>query len=172
MQVHVCAKSQVHRTIKRHNATHLVSILDPGEHLFITERINSIPRIHLYFEDVLVETTEGYGNYPKKEHIQRVLDFTKDLLDDSIVVVHCFAGVSRSTAAALAILTQHHLNQGFGGEGSIKMAVRQLLEVRPQARPNTLIAKYSDDILGLNGMLFEASEKIRGKLITLNKKEE
>ena len=55
-------------------------------------------------------------------------------------VVHCWAGVSRSTAAALALL---YLETGSEAE-----AARKLREVRPQALPNLRFVRCFDRILG------------------------
>jgi predicted protein tyrosine phosphatase len=55
-------------------------------------------------------------------------------------VVHCWAGVSRSTAAALALL---YLETGSEAE-----AARRLREVRPQALPNLRFVRCFDRILG------------------------
>lgn len=146
--VFVGSKNQAAKLVKKHNATHWVSLLDLGDRQFLPPNLNSVKKLWLNFEDVLKDTDQGA---PTKDHVQCILDFTKNV-DHGVIVVNCFAGVSRSTAAALAILFQHHK--------CIDTSVQKLLDVRPQACPNPLISKYADDILGCGGRLFEASETI------------
>jgi len=153
INVFVGSKNQAVRLVKRHNATHWISLLDLGDRQFLPPGMNDVNRLWLNFEDVLKPTDYGA---PTKDHVQKILDFTKDITD-GVVVVNCFAGVSRSTAAALAILHQHHR--------CIDTSISKLLEVRPQACPNPIISKYADDILGCNGQLFEASETVAKKKI-------
>ena len=45
--------------------------------------------------------------HPLREHVIEVLEFTKDLTDDDKVLVHCFAGISRSITFAIGIYIQH-----------------------------------------------------------------
>ncbi len=60
-------------------------------------------------------------------------------------LVHCQAGISRSTAVACGILCQH----GF----SPSEAVQYVRSIRPQAKPNQHVLKLFDEILGLEGKL-------------------
>jgi predicted protein tyrosine phosphatase len=83
------------------------------------------------------------------EQIQDILDFTGHLIKASKLLVHCHAGISRSTAVACGILCQHGL--------APNEAVRYVLEIRPQAYPNTHIVALFDDILQLDGQLNQAS---------------
>jgi len=67
--------------------------------------------------------------------------------------VHCYAGISRSTAAALAILCQ--FNPGRELE-----AAQALRRAAPHARPNHCIIAIADQIMGLDGRLEGAVEAI------------
>lgn len=155
-KVFVGSKNQAARLVKRHNATHWISLLDRGDRQFFPPGMNDVNRLWLNFEDVLKPTDYGA---PTRDHVQTILDFTKDLTD-GVVVVNCFAGVSRSTAAALAILFQHHR--------CVDTAVAELLGVRPYACPNPVISKYADDILGCNGRLFDAAENMsKSRILTI-----
>lgn len=82
---------------------------------------------------------------PTKEQIDAILDFTKDLTDDDNVLVHCHAGVSRSTAMAIGICIQHGMTH--------VEAFEHIEKVRGCLYPNTLILKYIDDFFQLDGAL-------------------
>jgi predicted protein tyrosine phosphatase len=78
---------------------------------------------------------------PEVRDARRVVAFwRRTRREASGYVVHCWAGVSRSTAAALALL---YLETGSEAE-----AVRRLREVRPQALPNLRFVRCFDRILG------------------------
>ena len=145
----VGSKNQAAGLVKAHLATHWISLLDRGDRQFyISGQFANCQRLFLNCDDVL--KPDIYGA-PTREQVQQILDFTKNITQGT-VVVNCFAGISRSTASALAILAQHH--------NCIDTAVKDLLAVRPQACPNPVISQYADEILEFNGKLFEASETI------------
>lgn len=66
------------------------------------------------------------------------------------LLVHCFHGVGRSAAVALAILADR---AGPGGELA---ALDRLLSIRPQATPNLVVVKLADEVLGRGGALVAA----------------
>lgn len=63
------------------------------------------------------------------------------------LVIHCNAGISRSTAAAMAILSDL-LEPGREGE-----ALAAVLEIQRLAVPNLLVTKHADIVLERNGAL-------------------
>lgn len=101
--------------------------------------------LHLTFDDVHETGTPHIT--PMAEHLHKVLDFTKDLTDDDRVLVHCLAGISRSTATAIGILIQHGMNY--------EDAYNHIKKVRPILAPNKLITQYIDEHFGLNGDLLQ-----------------
>ncbi|RAK66362.1 hypothetical protein [Phenylobacterium kunshanense] len=66
------------------------------------------------------------------------------------LLVHCFHGVGRSAAVALAILADR------AGPGREQAALDRLLAIRPQATPNLVVVKLADEVLGRNGALVAA----------------
>jgi predicted protein tyrosine phosphatase len=78
---------------------------------------------------------------PEPRDARRVINFWRRTRSEaSGYVVHCWAGVARSTATALALL---YLETGSEAE-----AARRLREVRPQAQPNMLLVRHFDRLLG------------------------
>jgi predicted protein tyrosine phosphatase len=68
------------------------------------------------------------------------------------MVVHCFAGVSRSSAAALAIACERNPD---APELEIALTLRRLA---PHAYPNRRITALADEMLGRRGRLIDAVE--------------
>ena len=87
-----------------------------------------------------------------------LIDFLRDWRVQAPLLVHCYAGVSRSTATAL-IARVVKTNDPY----QAAMALRQ---AAPHARPNSLMIELADDILGLDGSLIEAKQAMGEGVIT------
>jgi predicted protein tyrosine phosphatase len=131
--------------------THLLSILDP-EHPEL-EDLGPSPtseRLTLRFHDVIAPTPGSVS--PEPTHVEAILEFGRKLpdCDPAHLLVHCHAGVSRSTAAMTALLAQAHPDVA---EADILAHVRS---IRPQTWPNSLMIAFADRQLGRNGRLLAA----------------
>ena len=92
--------------------------------------------------------TEGYI-YPDATHVTALIEFAHRWDADSVVLVHCLAGISRSTAAALVVLCAKQ-------PGREIQAARQLRAAAPHAQPNSRIIQLADELLGCQGRLIAA----------------
>lgn len=161
MQLTVCNIGQVPATILFKGATHVVTMLRRQElnELKMPRAFNKDNWLFLDMDDVISETADAA---PQREQVVQLLDWVKKLPDDAHLVIHCYAGVSRSTAAALAVKVQEL------GVDRIKDAIDWLLENRPVACPNPVITKFADELLGANGELHAAAEEVaNAKLLRL-----
>lgn len=96
---------------------------------------------------------EGYI-VPEEEHIADLLKFVRRWDRNAPLVVHCYAGISRSTASAFASVCA--LNP-YRDEKSIAAALRS---ASPTATPNIRIVSLADRLLGRNGRMVAAIEMI------------
>ena len=85
---------------------------------------------------------------PQKLHIEKALSFA-DKVGNGTLLIHCHAGISRSSAIALAIITKDL------GAGRELEAVEILKKINPNARPNKSLILMTDDILGREMMLYK-----------------
>lgn len=92
-------------------------------------------RLVFNFDDVL-DTTDSQG--PKKEHIERLIEFG-NVHKGKTFVVHCHAGVSRSSASAIILET-------VGGRAP-EASMEDLTERFPRIFPNGLMIKLASEIL-------------------------
>ncbi len=99
--------------------------------------------LHVKFDDV--NRINKIHAHPTPEHLRQILEFTANLTDQDRVLVHCVAGISRSTAIAIGILIQHGM--------SFQDAYHHIATIRPVLYPNKLIISYIDDHFNLNGEL-------------------
>lgn len=86
---------------------------------------------------------------PGEEHVRGLIAFLDDWPGSEPLLVHCYAGVSRSTAAALIALT-------LGAEGREMEAAQALRDAAPHAQPNARIIALADQLLGRGGRLIAA----------------
>ena len=137
--------------------THVLSILDPlwpvppafgtfGEH----------ERLELRFHDVIEENAGMIS--PAPEHIAHLLAFGRDLIleppPSGHLLVHCHAGVSRSTAS-MALILAEALPDRPGAE-----IFDEVLRIRPKAWPNLRIVEIGDAMLGRRGELVAAAHLV------------
>lgn len=94
----------------------------------------------LKFDDVDFDCPSG----PTEDLIRKALDFARD---DTRIVVHCHAGLCRSTAMAFAILVRRGL--------SYEEAISKVLESSFDAWPNNLVIRHADCILNHDGKMVE-----------------
>ena len=134
--------------------THVLSILDPdtpsptdfgdyGEHA----------RLELRFNDV-IEVSPGQVP-PTEADVRKLLAFGRDL-DAAMptgarLLVHCHAGVSRSSASMALLLAQ------ATRERSGEEIFAEILQIRPQIWPNLRIIELGDALLGRDGELVRAA---------------
>ena len=126
--------------------SYLVSIGDPNDPL--PEGYGSLERkVRLLIADVV--TNEG----ATEEDVKQIVQLAEQLrFESGTLLVHCEAGVSRSTAAAL-IMYACWLGQGRENE-----AMQSVIAERPCAIPNRRMVALADRILGLDGRLLQARD--------------
>ena len=100
-RVHVCPMSAVSLTVSRSGAAHLLTCL----HDDVQETPATI-QPHRHLRLVMHDIAEAMPDYtaPNVEHIERLIDFAQVWGGHDAMVVHCWAGISRSTAAAFISL--------------------------------------------------------------------
>src|SRR4051795_5057992 len=96
--LHVCSLARLHETVAAARASHLVTLVTATT---AVERPASIaPDRHLLLGvSDIVEALDGHV-LPGAEHVERLIRFVRAWERASPLVIHCYAGISRSTAAA------------------------------------------------------------------------
>ncbi|MGH6816282.1 MAG: tyrosine phosphatase family protein [Hyphomicrobiaceae bacterium] len=155
--IHVCPLRTLPALLAETGARHLISAINnetmvatpdgmlPGNHLRLAINDITEPQLGLV--------------HPTTEHIQDLIRFAQRWNHDGPLVVHCWAGISRSTATAYIALCALHPE---GDETEIAASLRA---ASPIAQPNSLMIRLADEALGRRGRMIAAIRQIgQGRL--------
>lgn len=151
-RIHVCPLSKLPQTASASGARSLVSLIDAGTPVSRPAAIAAEEHLALNFSDITVEI---FGHtLPNESHVEKLLAFVRRWDQKAPMLIHCFAGVSRSTAAAFVAacaLVPHR------DETEIAWAVRKY---SPTAMPNARLVAIADKMLERKGRMMEAIARI------------
>jgi len=125
----------------------ILSIAAPGFRLLTPSGVDPDRHYHLNFDDI-VESVAGYVE-PSEAHVRSIIDLGAGLADTERILVHCHAGISRSSAAALILLAIRNP----GHERDIASLLRA---EGPWFVPNRLMIEIADRLLGRGAVLSAA----------------
>jgi predicted protein tyrosine phosphatase len=150
--------SAVEETVRRYRPSHVVTLLSP-EHMIETPA-GVDPARHLKVGVNDVADASASDMPPGEMHVREIIAFGRNWDAKAPILVHCWAGVSRSMASAFTLLCDR---LGSGKELEIAQAIR----VRaPHAFPNPLIVRHADRLLGRDGRMIAAVDSIgRGRIV-------
>jgi predicted protein tyrosine phosphatase len=137
----------------------ILSIAEPGFRNPTPTGIGPDDHHHLNFDDI-AEAIPGYVE-PSELHVASIIDLSGRLLDGDRILVHCQAGISRSSAAAMIILSAR--NPGY--ERDIAARLR---EEGPWFVPNRLMVEIADRLMGRGPILSAALASMGPPTMILN----
>ncbi len=151
-KIHVCSLALIQEVVAQQKPSHVVSLLGPGTQFPVVDHITPV-RHHKVELDDIRQHMDGYVT-PGERHIIDLIDFLKswDLSKD--LAVHCWAGISRSSATAFIAACMHN------PETQEEIIAKAIADASPTAYPNTLIVEIADKILNRGGRMLRAAEKI------------
>src|ERR1700743_1011697 len=112
--------SRLEDAIESHAPSHIVTLLSP-EHMIETPKGFS-PAHHLKLGVNDIIAPEEGDHPPTRDHVERLLVFTRGWDASAPLLIHCWAGISRSMASAYTVLCDR---LGPGREGEIPLAIRR-----------------------------------------------
>lgn len=162
MEVIVSSKKLAASQAEEFKPHFVISIADPDDDhpVFTDSKVLSLD-----FHDISFVSESPYFNQmyeiPSREHVARIYEFAKSFDEASRILIHCYAGISRSSASAIISLCAHM---------SPKDAVEKIASLKTKTymgyeekgdiwfAPNHLMIKYADEMLNLNGELLDYVE--------------
>ncbi len=146
--LHVCSLSRLNATVQQIGASHVVTLINaktpvPRPALIAADR-------HLFIGVSDIVEPEDGQILPGEEHVRRLLRFVRRWERESPLLIHCYAGISRSTAAAF--ITACALAPGAD---EVALA-RRLRAASPSATPNVRLVAAADKFLDRDGRMVAA----------------
>jgi predicted protein tyrosine phosphatase len=152
-RLHVCPLALVADTVERTGARSLVTLLRPDG--VVVERPAAIaPERHLFLAVSDIAAPMAGQTLAERSHLDELLDFVFSWDRAEPMVIHCFAGVSRSTAAAFIAACALNPRRD---EFDVARAIRA---VSPTATPNARLVALADAALERNGRMNAAIAEI------------
>lgn len=146
--IHVCSLARLHDTVSDTGARHIVTLI---KDVSLVRRPAIIPEpnhLLLDMDDISIPL-DGYV-LPGEEHVAKLLDFVTGWDRAAPLVVHCYAGISRSTAGAF--ITACALNP----KRDERAIARLIRDVSPTAQPNLRLVALADTVLDRKGRMVKA----------------
>ena len=150
--IYVCSLARIADTVSESGADRLLSLLAAGTEVVRPTSILAENHLHLSMHDI-ADAQEGMTP-PGEDHVRDILDFAGRWDRRKPMVVHCYAGISRSTASAYIIaaaLAPHR--------DEFELA-RRLRDLSPSATPNQRLVALADRMLGRQNRMVEAIREI------------
>ncbi len=152
MPIIVCPLSRAPDVARQHKASHVVSLLDPGTAFPLIDGMADDRRLRLSVHDIEAEM-EGY-DAPASTHMDSILSFVRAWDRSAPIVIHCYAGISRSTATAFITACAHN------PDIDELLIARALRDASSTASPNRRFVALADEALGRNGRMRAAIDAI------------
>ncbi|MCX8280533.1 tyrosine phosphatase family protein [Phyllobacterium sp. 0TCS1.6C] len=133
-------------------ARDMLSLINAGTPVTRPAEIEAARHLFIGFNDI-VEPMEGM-THPTVEHINQFLEFGRRWDRRAPLLIHCYAGISRSTAGAY--ITALALNPELD---EVELA-QTLRRNAPSATPNGRLVALADDMLGRKGRMVDAIKAI------------
>lgn len=145
--IYICSLYAMVAAVATARPSHLVSILDPDDVVPTPPGVSAGNHLRIGVHDI-GQPVDGYIA-PEAGHIESLLAFGAGWDRKAPLLVHCFAGVSRSMAAALILVCQ--INAGREREAALLLRARA-----GHAMPNRRMIALADQLMRLDGRLVEA----------------
>jgi predicted protein tyrosine phosphatase len=148
MKLVVCSLRAAPEMVVAHNASHAISLLSPESEW---PEFEGVSQLRLALNDITT-ITPGLTP-PGQSDAERLLSFIRKWDRERPMLIHCWAGISRSTAAAYTAMC------ALRDESEMALA-QELRELSPSATPNRMLVGHVDKLLGRNGRMVQAIDSI------------
>ena len=150
--IHVCSLARLHATIEETGARHIVTMINDETKVVRPECVAIDDHLFLGMHDIAMEM-DGF-RAPAEDHVHELVAFVQRWHRKTPLVVHCWAGISRSTAGAyIAACT-------LNPKRDEALIARTLRDASPTAFPNARLIALADRLLDRDGRMIAAIEAI------------
>jgi predicted protein tyrosine phosphatase len=150
--IHVCSLARLHDTVAETGARHIVTLLKTTDRVLRPQCVAPDNHLILCMDDI-PEPMDGYV-VPCEDHVSQLIAFVRGWDRAAPMVVHCYAGISRSTASAFVAACT------LNPERTELRIAQELRQRSDTASPNRRIVSIADDLLGRGGRMVDAIDAI------------
>ena len=150
--IHVCSLAALPSTVKATGASHVLTVMANVAQVQRPESVLAANHHKVQMDDI-TEQLEGFVA-PTETHVEQLLTFVRGWDRQAPLVIHCYAGISRSTASAFAAVCALNPHRE-----EIAIA-RQIRSASAIASPNRLIVSLADKALGRDGRMLHALDQM------------
>lgn len=150
--IYVCSLDKLAKTAKDSGASHVATLINADTDVPRPELVSATNHLFLGFNDI-VEPTEGLLP-PGEGHVREFMNFVESWDQAAPMIVHCWAGVSRSTAGAMiaTCMLRPELDE--------ELVASTIRARSPEATPNIRLVEFADAILDRQGRMVNAVKRI------------
>jgi len=150
--VHVCALRHIPDVLERTGARHLISAINAELAPVTPPSLSPGRHLKLDMHDIVEPCAGAFA--PAEEHVLQLIEFVQAWDREAPLLIHCYAGLSRSTATAFITLCA--LNPD-APEQAIAQALRRASDT---AVPNRRFVGLADQFLGRRGRMVSALDSM------------
>ena len=150
MSLIVCGLADVELLIAARRPSHMITLLDPATMIGTPQGLAPENHLRLGVNDITEPMEEMIA--PDVTTVGRILAFGRGWDERQPMLIHCWAGISRSTATAFVLACER------SPDADERIIARALRQVAPHASPNRRIVALADEIMGRRGRMAAAIE--------------
>lgn len=147
-RIHVCSLARIEDAVRETGARSMVTLINPDYPVTRPQLIEAARHLHISVSDI-VDPLDGHV-LPDASHVSQLLDFVRAWDRAHPLLIHCYAGVSRSTAAAFITACALRPDRD---EHALAAHIRA---ASPTATPNARLVAQADAALGRSGRMIAA----------------
>ena len=152
MTIWICSLAAAPKLAQELRPSRIVSLLSPYDTFPVFDGLAADLHLQVPIHDITADI--GEWRAPAASDAERVIRFVEGWDRDAPMLIHCWAGISRSTASAFITACLHN---PASDEEEIALAIRS---ASPTASPNPRLVGYADALLGRGGRMSKAVETI------------
>src|SRR5262245_18450869 len=141
----VCPLSRIAETVTASGARRMVTLITAGTAVMRPAPLAESDHLYLAMHDITEDLPDMTP--PNEQHVEALLAFARGWDRSTPLLIHCFAGISRSTAAAYMVAAALAPKRD---EAELAATLRRL---SPSATPNARLISIADRVLGRNGRM-------------------
>jgi predicted protein tyrosine phosphatase len=157
MAIWVSSLALAPKLAEKHKPARIISLLSPYDTFPVFAGYGADRHLHMPIHDIAEDV--GDWRAPDLSDAEKIIRFAESWDRSAPMLVHCWAGISRSSASAFITACVHNPTTD---ESEIAAAIRA---ASPTASPNVRLVAHADAVLRRNGRMSSAVVAIgRGEM--------